>query len=132
MEGARLIHKQQLRCHQICLDACSERVFLPSNEEETTIGNGYMKMISLIAAELIERVLVEKIDHLPARFMQLLIALCQEQNTEIMSLVDYARDIQLVAEIELSYSNKKQIGQHWVTLTRHLKQVRNHGMSKQE
>jgi len=46
-------------------------------------------------------VLIKKVDCLLVRFMQLLIALCQEQNTEIVSLQDYGRDKQLVAEVEL-------------------------------
>ena len=45
--------------------------------------------------------LIKKVDCLLVRFMQLLIALCQEQNTEIVSLQDYGRDKQLVAEVEL-------------------------------
>jgi hypothetical protein len=77
----------------------TEYIVYDSQVLRTSIGDGYIKMISLIAVGLIERVLIKKVDRLPGGFMQLLIALCQERNTEIVSVQDYERDIQLIAEL---------------------------------
>ena len=89
-----------LRClaiKRIMNSQSTEYIVYENQVKRTTIGSGYITMISLIAAGLIERVLVEKVDHSPARFMQLLISLCQERNTEIVSVKDYGKDVQLVA-----------------------------------
>jgi hypothetical protein len=56
---------------------------------------------SRIAAGLVYRVLVKKADRLPAKFMQLLIALCEERNTAIIFSEDYKKDMTLLAEAEL-------------------------------
>jgi hypothetical protein len=67
--------------------------------KRTSLGNGYVKMIALIAAGLVDRVLVMKADRLPAKFMPLLTAFFQERNTAIESAEDYGRDMQLLADL---------------------------------
>ena len=84
----------------------------------TAIGISYIKMIALIAVRLVYRILVKKADHLTAKFMQLLIALCEECNTAVISSdrssENYRKDMTLLADAKLlrqesSRSNTNEI-----------------------
>jgi hypothetical protein len=50
-------------------------------------------MITFIANGCIEMGLIKKVDCLPAKFTKILVALCQEQERDIVSAEDDRRDI---------------------------------------
>ena len=70
--------------------------------------NGMIRMISLALSGRISHVLLKSCDRIPSKFMPILDAVCKDRNVQIISTMDYGKDLVATAEIEL-HRRKKNI-----------------------
>ena len=70
--------------------------------------NGMIKMITLALSGRISHVLLKSCERIPSKFMPILDAVCKDRNVQIISTMDYGKDLVATAEIEL-HRRKKNI-----------------------
>jgi hypothetical protein len=71
----------------------------------TRYGMGLLKIVTLIAAGRVERVIVKKGNRLPVRMMPLFLALCHIHSVEIVSVEEYGKMFADVTLVELHRQN---------------------------
>ena len=62
--------------------------------------NGMIRMISLALSGRISHVLLKSCDRIPSKFMPILDAVCKDCNVQIISTMDFGKDLVAIAEIE--------------------------------
>ena len=65
------------------------------------VMNGMIRMISLTLSGRISHVLIKSCERIPSKFMPILDAVCRDRNVQIISVMDYGKDLVSIAEVEL-------------------------------
>jgi hypothetical protein len=65
------------------------------------VMNGMIRMISLTLSGRISYVLIKSCERIPSKFMPILDAVCRDRNVQIISVMDYGKDLVSIAEVEL-------------------------------
>jgi hypothetical protein len=60
-----------------------------------------IRMISLALSGRISHVLLKSCERIPSKFMPILDAVCRDRNVQIISVMDYGKDLVSIAEVEL-------------------------------